>query len=364
LRQSNGDFWYFSPEAEDGHATPEQKETVIVIAVTDIEYDKAQKVFEREVPEGMTCLRAPNEEAALAAFIAEQNANHAIVGLEPYRGPLYEALGSGSVLARFGIGHDGIDKDAATAAGVLCTNTPGVLDDSVAEHTIALMLAAARHVPEVAPAMKRGEWAPKLGAELRCKTLAIIGCGRIGCRVAQIAAFGLGMYVVGCDPIPKDAAEMQTRYGVSRVTTEFDEAVADADFISLHLTATPETRHFINAGRLAAAPAKAWLINTARGLVADEAAIYDALASGRLAGAALDVFEQEPYTPLVEGKDLRTLDNALLTPHVGSTTQEASSSIGRRALQNIAAFEAGEFAKMDVLNPAALGAEKEPWIRY
>jgi phosphoglycerate dehydrogenase-like enzyme len=327
---------------------------VTYIAVTDIEFDKAKDVFEAEAPEGFQCLRAPHEEEALTAFVREHEAKHAIVGLEPYQGPLYEALGQGGVLARFGIGHDGIDKDKATAAGVICTNTPGVLDDSVAEHTIALMLAAARHVAEVAPAMKQGQWAPKLGKELRGKTLAVIGCGRIGCRVAQIASFGLGMLVRGCDPVPKDAAEMRERFGIAKVSTEFAEAVAGADFVSLHLTAAPETRHFLNAERLAQIPAGAWLLNTARGQVADEAAIYDALAEGHLGGTALDVFEHEPYTPLAKGKDLRTLENALLTPHVGSTTQEASSGIGRRALSNIAAFEADDFASLDILNPDAL----------
>lgn len=327
---------------------------MIRIAVTGVEFDKAQQVFEHEAPAGTQCLRAPHDEEALAAFIREHKAKHAIVGLEHYRGALYEALGKGGVLARFGIGHDGIDKEKATAEGVICTNTPGVLDDSVAEHTIALMLAAARHVAAVAPAMKEGQWAPKLGMELRGKTLAVIGCGRIGCRVAQIASFGLGMTVVGCDPMPKNAAEMRERFGIEKISAAFAEAVAHADFVSLHLTAGPETRHFVNAGRLAQMRAGAWLINTARGQVADEAAVYDALASGHLAGAALDVFENEPYAPLVAGKDLRTLEDALLTPHVGSTTQEASSGIGRRALTNLAAFEAGDFAALDILNPSVL----------
>lgn len=327
---------------------------MIAIAVTGPEYDKAPRVFETEAPRGTACLRAPHVEADLTAFIREKKAKHVIVGLEHYLGPLYEALGRGGVLARFGIGHDGIDKEKATKTGVICTNTPGVLDDSVAEHTLALMLAAARHLAAVAPAMKAGQWTPKLGMELRGKTLAVIGCGRIGCRVAQIAAFGFAMDVVGCDPLPKDTGEMRERFGIRAVTPDFAEAVAGADFVSLHLTAAPETRHFVNAERLAEVPAHAWLINTARGQVADEAAIYDALASGKLAGAALDVFENEPYAPLAPDKDLRTLDNALLTPHVGSTTEEASSGIARRALANIAAFEAGDAAALDILNPAVL----------
>ena len=131
-------------------------------------------------------------------------------------------------------------------------------------------------------------------------------------------------------------------------------AVRDADFVSLHLTAEPANLKFIDCARLALIPERAWLINTARGAVVDELALFDALAAGRLSGAALDVFDREPYVPADPAKDLRTLPNVVLAPHVGSHTREANRAMAARALQNIVRAEARDFAGMDLLNPAAL----------
>jgi phosphoglycerate dehydrogenase-like enzyme len=327
---------------------------MIKVAVTDKEYDKARDVFVAAGATGLECLRCPTPEADLAGQIRQEAIRHAIVGVHRYDGPLYEALSAGSVLARFGIGHDGIDKDRASARGILCTNTPGVLDDSVAELTIGLLLSAARHIPERAAAAKAGDWVPRLGHELRNRTLAVVGCGAIGRRVARIAAHGLGMRVVGCDVGDLDRESIQREAGICRLDATFESAATGADFVTLHIPSTPDTVHFVNRERLSALDSHAWLINTARGAVVDEAALYDALRDGRFGGAALDVFEHEPYQPVDPDKDLRTLPNVIMTPHIGSSTTAACDRMAERALHNIHLAEAGRFDEMNLLNRTAL----------
>ncbi len=318
---------------------------MIKVAVTEMEYDKAEGIFSSA--EGLECLPAPAVEDELAEAIRASGVQHVVVGVRKYTGALYQALPKGGVIARFGVGHDSIDKAQATEAGLLCTNTPNVLNDSVAEHTLALMMAGARWIPAMAKDAKVGVWVSRLGVELRKKRLAIIGCGPIGCHVGRMAAFGFGMHVVGCETRDVDLGYL----GFEEVHKEFDQAVAGADFVSLHLPSTPATHHFLNEERLGLIPEKAWLINTARGAVVDERALYDALNEGRLAGAALDVFEHEPYTPVALDKDLRTLKNVIMTPHVASSTQEACDRMGMRALANIRLAEERKYDQMDLLNP-------------
>ena len=235
---------------------------------------------------------------------------------------------------------------------MLCTNTPGVLDDSVAELTLLLMLAAARRLPALTAEMRGGTWAlGPAGLELRGKTLAVIGSGRIGQAVARIASRGFGMRVIG---FRRSAAASADPGDCAAVTTDYATAVGDADFVSLHINAEPANVRFINRERLAMIPGRAWLVNTARGAVVDEPALYDVLSNGGLAGAALDVFEREPYVPADPSRDLRTLPNVIKVPHVGSHTLEANRQMAGRALQNVRRAAAGDFAGMDLLNPDAL----------
>jgi phosphoglycerate dehydrogenase-like enzyme len=159
-----------------------------LVVVTEPEYRRAEGTFSSAA--SAKCIIAPPAEPALAQAIRDSGARHAIVGGQMYRGPLYDAVGRGRVVARFGVGHDGIDKKRATEAGVLCTNTPAVLDQSVAELTFLLIAAAARHLPTIASALRDGQWVPKEGTELRGKTLTMIGAGRIGRAVARIARRG------------------------------------------------------------------------------------------------------------------------------------------------------------------------------
>lgn len=320
------------------------------VAITELEYRKAEPVFTAAAAAGLDCIRLPADEASLAAAIRAQGLRHAIIGVERYSGPLYQALSPGGVIARFGVGHDGVDKAQATARGLLCTNTPGALDDSVAEHTINLMFAAARHTVSQAAGLRAGEWAPRMGTELRGKTLAIIGCGPIGRRVGQVAALGLRMNVVGCEVAPLDVKRMQQEFGFVSVVKEFAVAVDGADYISLHIPSLPATRHFLDRERLGQLPVGCWVVNTARGALVDELALFDALAGRNLAGAALDVFEREPYVPVDPAKDLRKLSSVIMTPHISSSTREACDRMARRALQNIRWAEASKYEQMDVLN--------------
>ena len=320
------------------------------VVVTEPEFERAKQTYLSDTR--VRVVVAPAAEGDLAAAIRAAGARHAIVGGKPYTRELYRALPRGGVLARFGVGHDGIDKAAGTAAGLLCTNTPAVLDQSVAEFTMLLIAGAARHLAAMDARMREGAWAPRGGIELDGKTLVVVGCGRIGRAVARIASRGFGMHIVGVTrpgrSIPADA-------DFREVTSDLAAALARADFVSLHMPSTAENRHFMNADRLALLPSRAWLINTARGAVVDETSLYWALASGRIAGAALDVFDREPYEPARADLDLRTLPNVVLAPHVGSHTAEANHRMAARALHNVAAGEAGDYAAMDLLNPDVLG---------
>ena len=324
--------------------------TTPIVLVTEPEYRKGEDRF--LAASGLHCRRASDDEDVLADELRDSQARYVIVGNRQYTGPLYDALPAGGVIARFGVGHDGIDKSRATARRLLCTNTPGVLDQSVAEHAMLLVAAAARNMPTALANMASGVWTSAAGRDLYGKTIAVIGCGGIGRAVARIASLGYGMHVIGCtrpDAPPPAAIEY-----FERVTNDFASAVSDADFVSLHMPATPDTVRFINRDRLADISAGAWLINTARGAVVDEAALFEALSRGRIAGAALDVFTREPYGPTNGGGDLRSLTIVILTPHVGSNTTESNRRMAERALQNVRLAHGGEFDRMDVLNREVL----------
>jgi phosphoglycerate dehydrogenase-like enzyme len=316
------------------------------VLVTELEYRKAAASFVSA--SGLVCEPAPETEMELAAAIRSARASHVVIGARTYAGALYDALPPGGVIARFGVGHDGVDKARATAARLLCTNTPGVLNQSVAEHTMLLVAAASRMLPAMATNMTRQVWEPAVGGELCGRTLAVIGCGGIGRFVARIAARGYGMRVVGCC---RTGAPPPALPYFADVTNDFATAVRDADFVSLHMSASADNRRWVNRERLAQLDGRTWLINTARGSLVDEAALYAALADRRLAGAALDVFVREPYEPVEGGGDFRALPNVILTPHVGSNTVEANRRMAERALQNIALAEARAFDRMDLINP-------------
>jgi lactate dehydrogenase-like 2-hydroxyacid dehydrogenase len=248
-----------------------------------------------------------------------------------------------------------VDKALARKNNIVVTNTPGVLDISVAEHTIWLMGCLARNVSAMESRFRAGEFLSQTGTELCGKTLGILGFGGIGRRVAAMAHFGLGMKAVAAGRRPLSALKDQegrrgeqvvSAFGVEEYTNDVESVFRRADVVSIHLPANAETRHFVNAHRLSLMKPGAMLVNTARGIVLDEPALYDALASGRLAGAALDVFENEPYKPASPEKDLRTLKNIVLTPHIGSNTHEANERMARACLKNIQSFFAGRIGEL------------------
>ena len=322
------------------------------VVVTEPEFVRPGAIFSSR-PDIAWHVTAPDE-ASVVRTIERIGARHAIIGPRPYRDGLYNALQRGSVLARFGVGYDGVDLAKATAAGILCTNTPGAMDQSVAELAVMFMAAAARHLVSMHSMMARGEWAPRGGIELSGRTVAIIGMGRIGVATARIAR-GFSMRVVGCRRSSIPSALPSVDDAFDEVTTDFRHAVAGADFVVLLIPGSAENRHYLNHDRLGMLPAHAWVVNVARGSVVDECALYDALSSRRLAGAALDVFEREPYQPVDPARDLRTLDNVMLVPHVGSNTVESNRRMSERAVRNVERGAAGQFDAMDLVNPGVVG---------
>ncbi len=225
------------------------------------------------------------------------------------------------LVARAGIGVDNIDVDAATRRGVAVLNAPGANTVSAAEQTFALLLGLLRRVGLAVQSMRMGEWDRKrfMGTELDKKTLSALGLGRIGQRVARIAQ-AFGMEVVAYDPYV--SAERAAELGVSLATLE--EVLQRADVVSLHMPLTDDTRKMINAERLALMKPTAVLVNTARGGLLDEEALVEAVESGKLAGAALDVFNVEP---LAADSPLRSCDRIVLTPHLAASTAEAQERV-------------------------------------
>ncbi|WP_110238941.1 phosphoglycerate dehydrogenase [Nocardioides gilvus] len=239
------------------------------------------------------------------------------------------------VVARAGVGLDNVDVKAATQAGVMVVNAPTSNITSAAELAVALMLAAARHISPAHAALRNGEWkrSKYTGIELFEKTVGIVGLGRIGVLVAQrLAAFG--MKVIAYDPYVQ--AGRAAQLGVRLV--DLDVLLAEADFMSVHLPKTPETVGLIGAAELAKAKPELVLVNAARGGIVDEAALYEALKSGQIAAAGLDVFDKEPCTdsPLFE------LENVVATPHLGASTDEAQEKAGVSVAKSVRLALSGE----------------------
>jgi D-3-phosphoglycerate dehydrogenase len=224
-------------------------------------------------------------------------------------------------VGRAGVGVDNIDLEAATKRGVLVMSTPGGNSVSVAEHTFALLLALARQVPRLDKAIHEGRWekSSAAGTELRGKTLGLIGVGRIGSEVA-VRAEAFDMRVLGYDPFISEAAARE----LSVELVPLDQLLAESDFVSLHTALSPATQNLLNAAAIAKMKKGARIVNTARGELIDEAALAEALNNGKLAGAALDVFVEEPP----KTSPLTGLANVIATPHVAGSTTEAQEEVG------------------------------------
>jgi D-3-phosphoglycerate dehydrogenase len=254
--------------------------------------------------------------------------------------PLLEHARKLRVIGRAGVGVDNIDLDAATRKGIAVMNTPGANAVAVAEHTLAMMLAMARQVGRANELMHAGKWEKKSlqGTELRGKTLGIVGLGRIGMEVARRAR-AFGMNVIGHDPFvsPVVAKEQGIQLG------NLEDVYAVADYVTLHVGLTPQTTGMINADSLKKMKKGVRLINCARGELVDEAALAQALKQGHAAGAALDVFVEEP----LKNSPFTAMENVVLTPHIGGSTHEAQEAVGYQI-----ALQVKEYLKHGVIQNA------------
>jgi lactate dehydrogenase-like 2-hydroxyacid dehydrogenase len=253
---------------------------------------------------------------------------------------ILEAAGKrrAQILANFGVGVNNIDLDAAEARGVRVTNTPGVLTDATADLALALILAATRRMTESEAILRRGEWrsfSPTgfLGTGLQGKTLGIVGMGRIGEATARRARLGFGMKIAYYDRSPRGDFEFP-----AGACGSIEELLTISDVVSLHLPGGGANSRLLSAERIALMRQGAYLVNTARGDLVDETALAHALREGRLAGAGLDVFADEPNVPA----DLMALPNVTLLPHIGSATIETRTAMGMLAVDNLEAYFTGK----------------------
>jgi lactate dehydrogenase-like 2-hydroxyacid dehydrogenase len=254
-----------------------------------------------------------------------------VLSVEPRRARL---------LANFGVGFNHIDTEAAKARGLAVSNTPDVLTEATADIAITLLLMVSRRTGEGERHVRSGAWTGwrpthMLGSQVSGKVLGLVGMGRIARAVSKRAHHGFGMRVIFHDPYPPSAAEAAALGAEPRAS--LDQVLQESDFVSLHCPAMPETRHLMNRERLRLMRPSAFLINTARGDVVDEAALVEALTSGTIAGAGLDVFEKEPQV----SPALLAMENVVLLPHLGSATQETRVAMGMRALENLRLFFSG-----------------------
>ena len=260
---------------------------------------------------------------------------------------LLDAANNLRVIGRAGVGVDNIDVSAATIRGIVVMNAPDGNTITTAEHTIALLISLARSIPQASSSLKAGRWDRKkfIGVELQGKTLGIVGLGRIG-RVVASRARAMSMTIVAYDPFisPEHARDLEVELA------SLDEVYARADFLTVHTPLTPETRSLIDAAALAKMKKGAYIINCARGGLVDEEALYNAIMDGSIAGAALDVFSEEP--PPADHKLLQ-LDQVIVTPHLGASTKEAQEGV---------AFTVAEQMRDFLLTGALRGAVNVPAI--
>lgn len=271
-------------------------------------------------------------------------ADAVIADLDHYDEKIFQGAPDLKLVARWGVGFDAVDIKAATDAGVMVSNTPGVLDETVADLAFALMLGIARQIAGGDRSMREGNWNQTWANDVHSKTLGLIGCGRIGMAVAR-RALGFNMHVIAYDLYPSDRAK---ELGVQFMS--LDEVLGEADFVSLHAAVTEESRGMISAEQFGQMKSSAFLVNTARGALVDEDALADALNGGKIAGAALDAYCVEP---LPQDSPLRQAKNTLMTPHVASLTTDNGRRISESASSAVASLAEGRPPE-HLLNPEVL----------
>ena len=283
----------------------------------------------------------PLKEKELVSALKKKNYDAVLCLLtEQIGAKIFDSVPTAKIFANYAVGFNNIDVEEAKKRRVTITNTPGALTDTVAEHTMALILSLTCRIVEGDSFTRKGKfkgWAPMhlLGMDLKGKTLGILGAGRIGSRVAHHAKNGFDMNIIYFDV--KRNEEFEKEHSAKYFGTA-DEVLKEADVISVHVPLLDSTRHLINKERLAMMKKTAYLVNTSRGPVIDEQALVEALKNGVIRGAALDVFENEPKL----AKGLSKLDNAVITPHIASATEKARDEMAILAATNIIAFFEGK----------------------
>lgn len=278
-------------------------------------------------------------ESDLLAKVAEADAW--IVAFHPIGPTLLDRAPRLRIIAKHGVGVDNIDIAAATERGIVVTTAPSANDQAVADLAMVLLLALLRRIPEASASVKAGRWERFLGAGLPGKTMGILGLGRIGQNVARRAA-GFGVELIGADPVwPEEAAR---GIGIRRV--DIRDLLAESEIISLHAPLTPKTEGLIGEREITLMKPGVWIVNTSRGKVVNEKAMYEALASGKVAGYATDVFETEPPA----GSPLLSLPNVIGTPHMGTHTRESIRCMGDRVVDAVLRVLRGERPE-HVVNP-------------
>ena len=307
-------------------------------------------------PEGLRLLEAVADLTRLPDFAPEDDMIRAIRDVDAVLARIatiskavIDAAPRLKIVSRHGVGVDSVDVAECTRQGILVTTTGDANSQAVAEHTFACLLSAVRMVPAADRTVKSGRWDHDAftGTELYGKTLGLVGIGRIGARVARQAK-AFDMQVIAYDPYASPAAAEQL--GASLV--DLETLLRRADFVSLHAPRTPETVDLIGKAQLDMMKPSAMLVNTARGGIVNEEALYEALSEHRIAGAALDAFTIEP---LPSGHPLTTLDNVICTPHIGTQTEEALARMSARSAENILSVLAGDKPR-DCVNPEALAS--------
>lgn len=317
------------------------------VLVTWIDFDaEGPRTGVRLRRRGLALRLAPKHGARTTSEVASlaSGAVAAIVSTDPFDAGVFAAAPELRVVARVGVGTDSIDLEAATAAGVVVTTTPGANRETTADHALAMILAAVRRIVEHDGSVRRGEWA-RGGAltpwTLHRATVGLIGYGAIGQAVARrLSAFEVELLV--CDPAVTGTD--------SRPRLPLPELLERADVVSLHLPLTDATRNLLSARLLERLRPEAILVNTSRGGLVDEAALADALARGRLRAAALDVFADEPRVPA----RLRSLPNVVLTPHIGGLSVRSIAAMTEQATDSVLAVLDGRPDRAAVANPAVL----------
>ena len=278
----------------------------------------------------------PNKQPLTGDALAEliKGVDGMIAGLDEINEQVIEAGDRLRVIARYGVGLDRVDLEAARRKGIVVTNTPGANATSVAELTVCLMIALARNLIDAERRTRAGEWPRQKGITLRGKTIGLIGLGSIGRQVAQMLR-GFACRVLGYDPVV--SAEQAAECGVE--WAERDAVIQQADFLSLHLPVTPQTENMLNREAFSSMKDGVYIINTARSELIDEEALLEAIQSGKVAGAAIDTFRHEP-----PGADhpLLQLKQVIATPHMGAHTDDAMNAMGRMALHDCLAVLRGE----------------------